>query len=46
MLSDSGVTSHMDDLEGRLREMFRLVAARAGLPEGHVAEGFRVLDTA
>lgn len=39
-------TSHLDDLEGRLRGMFRGVAARAGLPEGHVAEGFQVLDTA
>ncbi len=39
-------TGHMDDPEGRLREMFRGVAARAGLPEGHVAEGFQVLDTA
>jgi LmbE family N-acetylglucosaminyl deacetylase len=39
-------TGHMADLEGRIRQMFQQVAARAGLPEGHAAEGFQVLDTA
>ena len=37
--------SHMDDLEERIRGWGALTAARAGMPEGRVAEGFRVVDT-
>jgi LmbE family N-acetylglucosaminyl deacetylase len=36
----------MDDLAERLRTRLALTAQLAGLPEGHLAEGFRVLDTA
>jgi LmbE family N-acetylglucosaminyl deacetylase len=39
-------TAHMDDLEDRLRQWLGRAAAQAGLPEGHVAESFQVLDTA
>ncbi len=38
-------TSHMDDLEGLLRGWLARNAHLAGLPEGRLAEGFRVIDT-
>ncbi len=38
-------TSHMDDLEERMRGWGRLNAQAGGLPEGRVAESFRVIDT-
>ena len=38
-------TAHMDDLEGMLRTWLARNAAAAGLPEGRLAEGFRVVDT-
>jgi LmbE family N-acetylglucosaminyl deacetylase len=37
---------HREDLAERLRDRLALTAQRAGLPEGRLAEGFRVLDTA
>jgi LmbE family N-acetylglucosaminyl deacetylase len=37
---------HMDDLAERLKTRLTRTAQLAGLPEGHLAEGFRVLDTA
>ena len=39
-------TGHMEDLAERLKTRLTMVARQAGLPEGHLAEGFRVLDTA
>ena len=39
-------TGHMADLAERLTTRLTAVAQRAGLPEGRLAEGFRVLDTA
>jgi LmbE family N-acetylglucosaminyl deacetylase len=39
-------TGHMDDLEERIRGWLVRSAALAGLPEGHLAEAFQVLDTA
>ena len=39
-------TGHLDDLSGRLRDRLARTAQQAGLPEGHLAEGFQVLDTA
>ena len=36
-------TSHHEDLEGMLRGWSGGVAARHGLPEGHLAEAFRVV---
>ena len=39
-------TGHMEDLADRLRDRLALTARLAGLPEGRLAEGFRVLDTA
>ena len=36
----------MEDLAERIRTRLALVAGQAGLPEGRLAEGFRVLDTA
>ena len=39
-------TGHLDDLEDRLRERLTRMAAQAGLPEGRLAEGFQVLETA
>ena len=39
-------TGHMDDLPERLKGRLALMADQAGLPEGRLAEGFRVLDTA
>ena len=38
-------TAHMDDLEGLLRTWLTRNATAAGLPEGRLAEGFRVVDT-
>ncbi len=38
-------TAHMDDLEGMLRMWLGRNAKAAGLPEGRLAEGFRVMDT-
>jgi LmbE family N-acetylglucosaminyl deacetylase len=38
-------TAHMDDLEERMRGWGALNAAAGGLPDGRVAEVFRVLDT-
>jgi LmbE family N-acetylglucosaminyl deacetylase len=38
-------TGHMDKLEEFLRDRLTQVAAQAGLPEGHLAEMFQVLDT-
>jgi LmbE family N-acetylglucosaminyl deacetylase len=39
-------TSRLDDLSGLLRTRLARVAAQAGLPDGRLAEGFQVLDTA
>ena len=39
-------TGHMDQLEEFLRGRLALAAAQGGLPEGHLAEMFQVLDTA
>ncbi|MCW2777395.1 MAG: LmbE family protein [Frankiales bacterium] len=39
-------TEHMDDLPGMLRGWLTLQAQAGGLPEGRVAEAFRVMDTA
>jgi LmbE family N-acetylglucosaminyl deacetylase len=39
-------TEHMDDLDERMRTWATGYAAEAGMPEGHLAEAFRVLDTA
>ena len=38
-------TAHMDDLEGMLRMWLGRNAVAGGLPEGRLAEGFRVVDT-
>jgi LmbE family N-acetylglucosaminyl deacetylase len=38
-------TSHMDDLAGMLRSWGRRMAGMAGLPDGELAEAFRVVDT-
>jgi LmbE family N-acetylglucosaminyl deacetylase len=38
-------TEHMEDLEGMLRGWLTLNAQAGGLPEGRLAEAFRVLDT-
>ena len=38
-------TAHMTDLEPRMREWLGSVGRRAGLPEGRLAEGFRVVRT-
>jgi LmbE family N-acetylglucosaminyl deacetylase len=38
--------AHMDDLEDRLRGWLTRNADLAGLPEGHLAEAFQVLETA
>lgn len=38
-------TSHMDDLEGLLRQWGERTAEAAGLPAGHLAEAFRVVST-
>jgi LmbE family N-acetylglucosaminyl deacetylase len=39
-------TGHLPDLEDRLRERLTRMASQAGLPEGRLAEGFQVLETA
>ena len=39
-------TAHMDDLDTRIREWLTLQARAAGLPDGRLAEGYRVVDTA
>ena len=39
-------TGHMDDLEERIRGWLSHAAAVGGLPEGHLAEAFQVLQTA
>jgi LmbE family N-acetylglucosaminyl deacetylase len=39
-------TGHMDQLEEFLRGWLSRAAAQGGLPEGHLAESFQVLDTA
>ncbi len=39
-------TAHMSGLEQMLRDWLALQAAAAGFPEGRLAEGFRVMDTA
>ncbi len=39
-------TGQMAELAERLRDRLTLMARQAGLPEGRLAEGFRVLDTA
>ncbi len=36
---------HRDDLEERIRAMLAATAQRGGLPDGRLAEAFRVLDT-
>ena len=36
----------MEDMTERLRNRLALVAGQGGLPDGRLAEGFRVLDTA
>jgi LmbE family N-acetylglucosaminyl deacetylase len=36
----------LEDLEERIRERLTRMAALGGLPEGHLAESFQVLDTA
>ena len=38
-------TGHVADLAERLRDRLARTAGLAGLPEGRLAEGFRVLDT-
>src|ERR1700691_3530443 len=39
-------TGGMDDLEERIRGWLTRAAAQAGLPDGHLAESFQVLNTA
>jgi LmbE family N-acetylglucosaminyl deacetylase len=39
-------TGHLTDLDDRIRERLARMAAQAGLPEGRLAEGFQVLETA
>jgi LmbE family N-acetylglucosaminyl deacetylase len=39
-------TGHMADLAERIRTRLALMGQQAGLPDGALAEGFRVLDTA
>ncbi|MEI6362124.1 MAG: PIG-L deacetylase family protein [Actinomycetes bacterium] len=39
-------TSHMDDLEDRIRGWMTMTAQQGGLPEGRLAEGFMVVATA
>ena len=38
-------TAHFDDLPGRLRTWLEAAARAGGLPEGHLAESFRVVNT-
>jgi LmbE family N-acetylglucosaminyl deacetylase len=39
-------TGHLTDLEDRIRTRLAGLAAQAGLPDGRLAEGFQVLETA
>ena len=39
-------TAHMEDLEGRVRSWMIATAADAGLPDGELAESFKVVNTA
>jgi LmbE family N-acetylglucosaminyl deacetylase len=39
-------TGQMNDLEDRLRQWLGAAATAGGLPEGHLAESFRILNTA
>ena len=39
-------TGHLEDLAERIRTRLALVGQQAGLPDGSLAEGFQVLDTA
>jgi LmbE family N-acetylglucosaminyl deacetylase len=39
-------TAHMEDLEGRIRHWMTATAADAGLPDGELAESFKVVNTA
>ncbi len=39
-------TAHMDDLDDRIRGWLTAQAAAAGLPDGRLAEAFRIVDTA
>lgn len=39
-------TAHMEDLEGRVRNWMIASAADAGLPDGELAESFKVVNTA
>ena len=39
-------TSHMEDLESRIRDWGQMLANEASLPEGRLAEGFKVVNTA
>jgi LmbE family N-acetylglucosaminyl deacetylase len=39
-------TGHLTDLDDRIRERLARMASQAGLPEGRLAEGFQVLETA
>jgi LmbE family N-acetylglucosaminyl deacetylase len=39
-------TGHMPDLAERIRTRLAMMAQQAGLPDGSLAEGFQVLDTA
>jgi hypothetical protein len=36
----------MEDLEGRIRHWMTATAADAGLPDGELAESFKVVNTA
>ena len=38
-------TAHMDDLEGMLRGWLGANAVTAGLADGRLAEGFRIVNT-
>jgi LmbE family N-acetylglucosaminyl deacetylase len=38
-------TAHMEDLEERMRGWFTANAVLGGLPEGRLAEGFKVIQT-
>ena len=38
-------TAHMDDLEGMLRGWLGANAVAAGLADGRLAEGFRIVST-
>jgi LmbE family N-acetylglucosaminyl deacetylase len=44
--SHASQVAHMDDLEGMLRHWMGANAQAAGLPEGRLAEGYRIVPTA